>query len=952
MQLHKPNIIAITETNPKNSRFNVQKQELKINRYEEIFTNADEEGVRGVAILVDHSLKVNEETPFCDGNLQEFISVKIGSEGTEQLFFTLVYRSPNSSKENSKNLNNMLRTITQNKSRRNVVVGDFNFPGINWIEGDGLGTRSQVETEFLEALNDSFLEQCVNFPTRNRQGHKPHILDLILTNDPQRIHNLYSLPGLGRSDHVCMIFDYYLATNKSPNSRKHYLYHRGNYDNLRAGLDINWKEELMGKSVSECWNNIKTKIHCAENVHIPTAKKKGGRHKPAWLTGNVLRRIRKKESLWNTFCLSGEDEDYTNYCRIRNQVKRESKKAKKAMERKIAKEAKANPKGFWKYVKNKLGRSQGMGDLKDENGRQISDDIGKADLLNNFFSSTFTTEDLNSIPPGEQDSLSSFLNDIEISESEVKKLLQNLDPSKSPGVDNIHPRILKEAAENLASPLTHLFNLSMRTGEIPEDWKSANITPLHKKGKKDDRKNYRPVSLTSICCKLIEKIIRREINSHMNNNNLYSEHQHGFLEGRSTTSQLLEYLEYAVECIEHDYPLDVIMLDFMKAFDSVPHQRLLIKLTNYGINGKIHNWIENFLTNRRQRVVINGFSSQWKDMISGVPQGSVLGPVLFAIFINDMPQAVTNRIKLYADDAKLYSAVRSTEDCLKLQEDLIRLEEWESKWQLRFHPNKCTLMRISKGHPEFAYYMRSSGPEPIKLNEVACEKDLGVYIDNQLSYEYHVNDICKRANKIVGLIWRTFEYIDGQNFSLLFKALVRPILEYATQIWAPNLWKLSDLLEEVQRRATRMVIGLKGMSYEERLKSLNLPTLQYRRIRGDLIFMYKIATHRVNTALLGENQIRNERTRGHQYKLDKRRTATNKAQSFFTNRIINIWNELPQDVVSAESVNSFKNALDIHHKTHPGKTNYKWTLKPYPLSMHTKVETEIQDRHPMSSCVV
>ena len=834
----------------------------------------------------------------------------------------------------------MLRTITQNKSRRNIVVGDFNFPGINWNEGDGVVNRSQAETEFLDAINDSFLEQCVNFPTRIRQGHRSNILDLILTNDPQRIYNLYSLPGLGRSDHVCMIFDYSLPTNNSSNSRKHYLYHRGNYDNIRAELDINWKEELIGKSVSECWNNIKTKIHCAENVHIPTAKQKGGRHKPAWLTRKVLRRIRRKESLWKKFCLSGEAEDYTNYCRIRNQVKTESRKAKKAMERKIAKESMTNPKGFWKYVKSKLGKSQGMGDLRDENGEQISDNIGKADLLNNFFSSTFTTEDLNSIPSGEQKCFTSFVSDIEISESEVKKLLQNLDPAKSPGVDNIHPRILKEAAENLSFPLTHLFNLSLKTGEIPEEWKSANITPLHKKGQKDDPKNYRPVSLTSICCKILEKIIRRVVNSHMNNNNLYSKHQHGFLEGRSTTSQLLEYLEYAVECIEQDYPLDVIMLDFMKAFDSVPHQRLLIKLKNYGINGKIHTWIENFLTTRRQRVVINRFSSKWKDVISGVPQGSVLGPVLFAIFINDMPSAVTNRIKLYADDAKLYSAVRNTEDCLKLQEDLIRLEEWESMWQLRFHPNKCTLMRISKGHPEFDYYMRSNGPEPIKLKEVTCEKDLGVYIDNQLSYEHHVNDICKRANRMVGLIWRTFEYIDVQTFSLLFKALVRPVLEYATQIWAPNLWKLSDALEKVQRRATRMVIGLKGMSYEERLKSLNLPTLQYRRIRGDLIFMYKIATHRIDTTLFSDNQLRNERTRGHQYKLDKRRTATSKAYGFFTNRIINIWNELPKDVVSAESVNSFKNALDSHHKSHPGRTNCKWTLKPYPLSMHTNLEKE------------
>ena len=227
----------------------------------------------------------------------------------------------------------------------------------------------------------------------------------------------------------------------------------------------------------------------------------------------------------------------------------------------------------------------------------------------------------------------------------------------------MHNRILKELAEELAQPLADLFNTSMDSGIVPESWKTANVTPIFKKGDKRDPSNYRPVSLTSTIGKIMEKIIRDHINKHMQLNKLYSPHQHGFRKGRSCSTQLLEVTEDWTKLLDEDNSVDCIYLDYKKAFDSVPHQRLMIKLHAYGIRGKLWKWIIAYLSNRQQQVVINGVASESTDVMSGIPQGSILGPELFLIFINDLPESIKSpdgAVKLFADDTKLYSVVNNT----------------------------------------------------------------------------------------------------------------------------------------------------------------------------------------------------------------------------------------------------------------------------------------------------
>ncbi|KAI8495249.1 hypothetical protein Bbelb_272350 [Branchiostoma belcheri] len=314
-------------------------------------------------------------------------------------------------------------------------------------------------------------------------------------------------------------------------------------------------------------------------------------------------------------------------------------------------------------------------DTNEDHTFVATNDDEKAEGLNKFFVSTFTKENTQSISEPTQRVYEEDLNSINVSVEDVSRRLKNLNPNKSPGPDNIHPRILKEIAEVLETPLQIIFTKSLKEGKLPREWKIGHITPIFRKGSKKSPSNYRPVSLTSVTGKVLDRIVRDRIVDHMKSNELFTKHQHGFLPGRSTVTQILECLEDWTESLDGGEPTDVIYLDFRKAFDSVPIQRLLTKIASYGIKGKLLQWIASFLSDRKQRVCVNAVLSSWAEVTSGVPQRSILGPVLFTVFVKDMPEAVTSQLKLFADDTKMYCPVTQEKHCEELQANLYKLEE-------------------------------------------------------------------------------------------------------------------------------------------------------------------------------------------------------------------------------------------------------------------------------------
>ena len=336
----------------------------------------------------------------------------------------------------------------------------------------------------------------------------------------------------------------------------------------------------------------------------------------------------------------------------------------------------------------------------------------------------------------------------------------------------------------------------------------------------------------------------------------------------------------------------------------------------YGIRGKILNWIKEFLSSREQRVRVNGSQSSWKDGTSGIPQGSVLGPVLLLIFINDLPDVIEVLIKLFADDAMIYAVVSNQIVETRAQNSLNRAANWEKIWRMLFIIIKCHHLHIGKHDRGIKYTMASNNQE-IELEKVDSEKDLGVIIDQNLTFRDHINSKVNIANRNLGIIFRTFTFIDEEKFLNLYKSI-------STPIWSPLYKKDKIIIENIQRCATKLVASCKNLSYPERLRKLGLPTLEYRRERerererADLIQVYKI----LNDILDKEKfftRAQYTAKRGHSFKLHKRRFRLNVRANVFSNRVINVWNDLPENIINAPSVNAFKNRLNNHWHGHPYK---------------------------------
>ena len=446
----------------------------------------------------------------------------------------------------------------------------------------------------------------------------------------------------------------------------------------------------------------------------------------------------------------------------------------------------------------------------------------------------------------------------------------------------------------------------MNENIVPEDWRCANVTPIYKrKGKRSDSCNYRPVSLTSQICKIMEAIIRDAIVDHLTAHKLLRDTQHGFRSGHSCLTNLLSFLEEITSYVDDGFPVDVLYLDFSKAFDKVPHCRLIEKMKAHGIEGNVVSWVESWLTGRKQRVVVNGSPSEWSDVVSGVPQGSVLGPTLFIIYINDIDEGIASSILKFADDTKVFRKCGTVEEAFTLQEDLSTLYQWSSDWQMLFNADKCHCLHIGSKNPHYDYFL---GEERIETS--TQEKDLGVIIHQSLSNSVHVANAVKKANQALAMINKTVINKDKFTMTKLYKTLVRPHLEYCVQAWRPHLQGDINKIESVQRRATRMVKGLNKVEYTERLKRLNLTTLECRRLRGDLIETYKILNGKEELDPDKFFKLAESNTRGHELKLYKSRPRLDIRKYAYSQRTINYWNDLPKEIVRAESVNMFKNGVD------------------------------------------
>lgn len=896
IETEHPDIIGISE-----SWLNCDISEKELNFEGYSFFRADrEDPVKtrggGAGLYVKNNLNPTLRDDLGDINFPECIICSIGKEG-DRILVGVCYRAGDSNSINDEGFYNVLHKLA---GKNFVAFGDFNYPELRWGEDD----TQDLAHPFIECLMNNYIFQKVNRPTR-----KDNYLDLVLCSEMDIVDNLRVQEPFVTSDHCTVRFD--IMGKISPKTKKFpvFNYFKADYNQIReSAKSLGWNNFDWDKSVDENWENLRNDLLKLRDKFISTKGKP--RNKCVWATEQVRKlRIAKKKA-WVKYQKSGRDQNlFDDYKSKLKLSVNENKRAKKTFEQKLANNIKQDCKSFYSYINSKSRSNNKVGPLVNTAGEAINTNKETADFLNRYFSSVFTTENLHNLPEAErvfQGTLDQCLSEITITEDIVFNKLNALNVNKSHGPDEIHNKMLYELRYELSKPLTELFQKSLQFGHIPQDWRDANVVPLFKKGKRNQPQNYRPVSLTSVVGKILEKIMKDHITLHLEKFQLLKNSQHGFMSGRSCLTNLLEFFENLTSSLDEGDNVDAIYLDFSKAFDKVPHLRLGRKLEGHGITGKCLQWIQNWLSARKQRVVVEGEFSDWKKVTSGVPQGSVLGPLLFLVYINDLDKGIIAKLSKFADDSKLLKSLKSAADANAIRNDLLTLENWAETWQMEFNVEKCAVLHAGNSNPCNEYKFCNS-----VLKSVNSERDLGVMVDKKVKFSDQCTKAANTANASLAIIKRNIVSRNKDVILQLYKGLVRPKLEYCVQAWRPFLKKDIENLEKIQRRATKIITECRGLSYEDRLKVTGLTTLEERRNRGDMIEVFK--------TIKGLNKVNhqnffkfsnNTRTRGHKYKLEKNRARLEIRRNFFSNRVVNLWNKLPEHVISANTVNNFKNKYD------------------------------------------
>uniref|UniRef100_A0A0X3PTK8 Reverse transcriptase domain-containing protein n=1 Tax=Schistocephalus solidus TaxID=70667 RepID=A0A0X3PTK8_SCHSO len=904
----QPDFIALTETWLNEQ---IADTEVRIDGFQLIRMDRNGRRGGGIAMFIREGIDFIPDGPSPSRiSSCEILCCKLKVPNQPDLHIAVVYRPPGQRMDTDEALIAEVKQIC--RSKHLLILGDFNAPDIDWVSMYCSRSENSFEQKLLQLVNDEFLTQHVTMKTRFRNGQQSSCLDLIIRRDDNCILALSSYVPLGRSDHCVLAWEYsHLSVPKRRAVRQRNVW-KADYPKIKELLNgIDWSP-AHAPDPNAAWFFIIKLIQQLVEKFCPL-KRRSCVSRPEWVTSEIKRNLKKKRRLWRTYARYQQPEHFSAFKKQRNRCRNLLRKERSNFESEIVKDIPRNSKRFYAYV-NKAKRNRDcIPCLKDNQGNRLIDNSDKTCLLSNFFMSVYTEE-----PFFDEDEYYSTatstnkISTVSFPMDTVRKTLKQLQPTKSPGPDGISAKVLNELTEQLALPLSKIFESSMEAGALPTEWKIANITPIYKGGERTSPNSFRPVSLTSICCKMMEKIIKTELMRHLEENNLLSSYQHGFRSGRSCLTNLLTSMESWTKSLEMGLSVDAVYIDFSKAFDRVPHKRLIFKLRQMGVTGNLLKWLADFLTDRRQRVCIGDTKSHWETVHSGVPQGSVLGPILFLIYVNDCLDCLTCEKVMFADDLKLWNSIEKPEDARKLQQNLDRLQTWCDEWLLNLNLNKCQIIRLrssSRRLIEFEYQYSISGHQ---LQEVNILKDLGIWITPTLKPSSHCANIAKKAMCILGAIRRSFVNFDGELFGRVFGTFIRPVLEYCVQAWRP--WTKHDyaLLEKVQRRATKLVSGLECLPYEGRLERLKIFPLSYRQYRGDMILVFKLVRG-VDCALQMANffELANMTSlRGHQYKLKRNHAKLEVRANFFSQRVIDEWNKLPASVVQAESVEMFKRRLD------------------------------------------
>ena len=919
-------IVCLTETwlNP-----SIDNTSISLTGFQQPFRKDRGDGYGGVAIYVAEHIPALQRTDLDTQDL-EAIWVEIRHPKLRGLFCSM-YRPPNTNVNYWNLIDESLEKARNSGIDHQFLLGDLN--------SDQFKRRNRLQL-LLEKYN---FTQLIRDPTHIKLNSSKCI-DIIATNSRNLITSSGTMPPLA-SNHKPV---YAILNIEKPRQKtyKRQIWQTKNVDWDKLNEDLasqDWSTVMKKGNV----NNI---LEAWTELYLTTVKRHVKRltvtvrpREAKWMTPEIRSMIRKRNRLHKIAKSKDTETSWNNYKRIRNDLKDKIRSTKKDYDDRISERinqgGSTNPKTWWALVKDfysKTANKQNMIKLLLVNGIAITDDIAKANALNNFFIDQ-TKINTNGTDPPNLPKPTSTLNTINIRATTVKDIIEIINTSKSCGPDPITPVLIKNTGKTIAPILSQIFNYSIKSSCFPDHWKLAHVMPIHKKGEETQCKNYRPISLLPCLAKVFERCVFKEVFNYLTANERLSKLQAAYSPCNSTEFQLLELYHLIAKSMDDNKTIRFVFCDVSKAFDKVWHAGLLEKLNAMGIGGGLLKWFESYLKCRKQCVVLNGTKSEIQELKAGVPQGSILGPLLFLVYINDLCDVVQSNIRLYADDSILFvTGTNQQQIANTLNEDLERISQWAATWYVTFNPNKTEDMLITnKQVNNVPILLLNQTP----ILQVQSHKHLGCTLDKNLRWKSHINEIITKAGRRVDIL-RGLKYrFNRKTLEILYKSFIRPILEYSQTVWTNCTIGQKQAIEQVQLSAIRVITGgIRNTSHRKLYEEVDLIPTSERQDRTCLVVFYKIYHGHTPTYLKELLPPRTHtRTNYNLRNLHDLSTYNNRTATFYNSyfpKYTRKWNELETKSKFIGSLPDFKRLLQKQDKKTP---NYYYTGERKWQIIHTRM---------------
>ena len=858
----------------------------------------------------------------------------------KHILFGLFYRPPNSDSTYFTSIEDSIHLAVDTGIQDIVVTGDFNFNMLS----------AQLSAKIKNLCEEFSLTQTINQPTHFTE-HSSSLLDIILTsNDNHLIFSGVGDPFLSQDlRYHCPVFG---VLNFSKPRGKSYVrttwsYDRGDYNFLKQKASLTDWESFYDTDINKHALGITNHITDIAKECIPNRVTRIRPCEPSWINSHIKYLIRRRKRAYRKAKRTDLHWHWHKFRQLRNKVTKLIRDSKTMCNERIANKLKSetlSSKDWWTTLKSVISpNSKCSVPPLQTNGMTVSDELEKANVLNDFFRDQTLVDDTNvDLPVIDQYVFHSYFSSLQLTPSEVETVLKSLPIGKAAGPDGINNRILRELAVELSVPFCSVFNQSLRTGNFPACWKVSHVCPIHKSGDRSVSSNYRPVSLLCTPEKSFERAVFKHFYNHLhNNNNILTSLQSGFIPGDSTVNQLTYLYNTFCQALDSGKEVRVVFCDVSKAFDRVWHEGLLLKLEAAGITGNLLTWFRSYLTDRRQRVVLPGVQSNWNNIRAGVPQGSILGPLLFLLFINDIVVDIGSNIRLFADDTSLYMVVDNPDTAAELLNlDINKIMTWAKKWLVTFNPVKTESLLITRKlnrpiHPPLLM-------ENQQITETDSHKHLGIYLSSDCTWHKHIDFVKEKAWKRINIMRKLKFEIDRKSLEIFFFTFIRPLLEYASVVWDNCTQYEKAELDKIQNEAARIVTGTtKLVSIQALYEETKWETLEERRRKSKLILFYKIINGLSPTYLssLIPPSVSSVSSYSLRNSSDIQTIVCRTAQYFnsFLPSVIREWNSLPLDVRNGTSVSSFKCRLKGRNYSVP---KYYYTGNRKLQILHARLRTK------------